>query len=126
MAGAYLIDTHALLCAADDAGKLGLKARDVLSGVHNRIYVSVASLWEMSIKATIGKLDIPEDFFRLVYASGYLKLPIEIEHLDRYRKLPLHHRDPFDRLLVAQADVEGLRIVSNDEGLARYGVDIVW
>jgi PIN domain nuclease of toxin-antitoxin system len=124
--GAYLIDTHALLWAAHDTARLGHAAKGVLADPENRVYASIASLWELAIKASIGKLEIPEDFFQRVYASGYLKLPIEVEHLDQFRKLPLHHRDPFDRLLLAQAQAEGLRIISDDGMFSRYAADVIW
>ncbi len=85
MAAAYLLDTHALLWAADQTDRLSAEAKRVLSQPDNRIYVSVATLWEIAIKVSVGKLEVPGDFFGLVYESGYLKLPIEVEHLDRYR-----------------------------------------
>jgi PIN domain nuclease of toxin-antitoxin system len=123
---AYLIDTQALLWAADDADRLGSEAVSILADPLNSVYISMGSLWEISIKASIGKLEIPESFFRQVFASGYLKLSLEVEHLQRYRELPLHHRDPFDRLLVAQAQVEGLRIISDDSALSGYEVETIW
>lgn len=126
MALAYLIDTQALLWAADDADRLGSEAVSILADPLNSVYISMGSLWEISIKASIGKLEIPESFFRQVFASGYLKLSLEVEHLQRYRELPLHHRDPFDRLLVAQAQVEGLRIISDDSALSGYEVETIW
>ncbi|HEX9878131.1 MAG TPA: type II toxin-antitoxin system VapC family toxin [Gammaproteobacteria bacterium] len=126
MALAYLIDTQALLWAADDADRLGSEAVSILADPLNSVYISMGSLWEISIKASIGKLEIPESFFGQVFASGYLKLSLEVEHLQRYRELPLHHRDPFDRLLVAQAQVEGLRIISDDSALSGYEVETIW
>jgi PIN domain nuclease of toxin-antitoxin system len=123
---AYLIDTQALLWAADDADRLGSEAVSILADPLNSVYISMGSLWEISIKASIGKLEIPESFFGQVFASGYLKLSLEVEHLQRYRELPLHHRDPFDRLLVAQAQVEGLRIISDDSALSGYEVETIW
>lgn len=126
MTRSFLVDTHALLWAANDADRLGERARSILADVDNRIYVSFASLWEMSIKANLGKLDLPDDFFRQIYTSGYLKLRIEIEHLEQYRQLPLHHRDPFDRLLVAQAQTEELSVIGNDPAFRPYGIEPVW
>lgn len=126
MTGHYLIGTHALLWAADATDRLSENARKLLSSPEARIHVSMASLWEIAIKQSIGKLDLADDFFRSVFESGYLKLPVEVPHLERYLELPLHHRDPFDRLLIAQAKVEGLVIISQDTAFLDYGAEVLW
>lgn len=126
MKGHYLIDTHALLWAADATDRLSETAIDLLSNPEARIHVSMASLWEMAIKQSIGKLELADDFFRSVFDSGYLKLPVEVPHLERYLELPLHHRDPFDRLLIAQAQTENLVIITQDSAFSDYGAEIVW
>ena len=84
----------------------------------------MASLWECAIKRSIGKLELPDDFYSIV-AGDYQVLGVEISHLEAYAQLPLHHRDPFDRLLVAQARISDLTILSRDPNIARYDVSIV-
>jgi len=83
-------------------------------------------IWEVAIKRRLGKLDAPDDLLKRLEQAGVDLLPITARHADRVRTLPLHHRDPFDRLLVAQADVDGLALVSADKDLRRYGVKVVW
>jgi PIN domain nuclease of toxin-antitoxin system len=87
--------------------------------------VSIASVWEVAIKTSIGKLRAPEDFADAAVAEGLALLPIEVEHIRAVRDLPFHHRDPFDRMLVAQALVEGLALVTRDRQLAAYGVRVL-
>jgi len=88
-------------------------------------HVSIASAWEVAIKTSIGKLRPPEDFADAARESGFALLPIAVEHTRAVRDLPLHHRDPFDRMLVAQALVEGLTLVTRDQRLADYGVRVM-
>jgi len=123
---AYLVDAHALLWAADESDLLSETARSILNQPDNLIVVSAATLWELTIKCNVGKLVLPDDFFETVQASGYQILPILPSHLDAYRRLPLHHRDPFDRLLIAQAQVEGLTVLSTDSAFKDYEVRIAW
>ena len=84
----------------------------------------MASLWECAIKRSLGKLELPDGFYRIV-AGDYQVPGVEISHLEAYAQLPMHHRDPFDRLLVAQARVSDLTILSRDPNIARYDVSIV-
>ena len=118
----YLLDTHALLWAPGDPGVLSQAARDTIAYPANLIFVSSASLWECAIKASIGKLDLPDDFFDLIPETGYEVIPIRIAHLNTYRSLPMHHRDPFDRILVAQAQAEALTLITRDPDIAKYDV----
>lgn len=83
-------------------------------------------IWEVAIKRRLGKLDAPGDLLEQLERAGVDLLPITARHADRVGTLPLHHRDPFDRLLVAQADTDGLSLVSADKNLRRYGVKVVW
>ena len=119
-----LLDTHALLWARSAPGLLSVDALAVLQSPDNVLYVSIASLWECAIKASIGKLEIPDDFHRIV-ASDYEVLGIDVSHVEACAKLPMHHRDPFDRMLVVQARLGGLTLVSRDANIARYDVPIV-
>ena len=90
------------------------------------VLVSVASLWEIAIKNALGKLEAPEDLPRRVVELGFESLPIDVEHAWAVRQLPHHHRDPFDRLLIAQAQVEGLPIVTADPAFDAYDVKVFW
>jgi len=121
----FLVDTHALLWALGEPRCLSSAAREAISDPANLIVVSSASLWECVIKASIGKLDLPEDFFDSIPEAGYEVLPIRITHLNVYRTLPMHHRDPFDRMLVAQARAEALTLISRDPEIAKYDVEIL-
>jgi PIN domain nuclease of toxin-antitoxin system len=121
----FLVDTHALLWALGEPSTLSRQARDALADPSNLIVVSSASLWECAIKASIGKLDLPEDFFDSIPGAGYEVMPIRISHLNVYRTLPMHHRDPFDRMLVAQASAEALTLISRDPDIAKYDVAVL-
>ena len=120
----FLVDTHALLWALCEPSALSPAARDAIAAPSNLIVVSSVSLWECAIKASIGKLDLPEDFFDSITEAGYEVMPIRISHLNVYRTLPMHHRDPFDRMLVAQARAEAMTLISRDPEVARYGIEI--
>ena len=120
----YLLDTHTLLWARAAPDRLSANALAVLESPDNALYLSVASLWECAIKSSIGKLDIPDSFFRTV-AGDYEILGIDISHVGACANLPMHHRDPFDRMLVAQARVGGLTLVTRDLNIAKYDVPVV-
>lgn len=121
-----LVDSCSLLWAVDTPEKLGTAAREAIGSDENRVLVSSGTLWELSIKVGLGKLALPEGFFEELAELGYETLAIEDHHLAEYRKLPLHHRDPFDRLLVAQSKAEGIPLVTCDPEIAKYGTTIVW
>ena len=120
----YLLDTHTLLWARATPDLLSADALAVLESADNALYLSIASLWECAIKSSIGKLDVPDDFYRTV-AGDYELLGIDVSHVDACANLPLHHRDPFDRMLVAQARLGGLTLVTRDRDIARYDVPVV-
>ena len=125
-----LLDTQALIWFASDDRRLSAAARNAVEDSANEVYYSAASIWEVAIKMRLGKLrmGIPlDDSFRaLLEKSGFGFLPVEFEHAAHVSTLPMHHGDPFDRLLIAQAIVEGLRPVSNDEAFDDYAVQRVW
>ncbi len=120
-----LLDTRVLLWTLTAPDRLGGSAKAVLADPQTRFLVSAATLWEIAIKQALGHLRAPEELPDLLEAQGFLSLPVRAEHAWRVRSLPLHHRDPFDRLLVAQAQVEKLCLVTHDRRLERYDVRII-
>jgi PIN domain nuclease of toxin-antitoxin system len=118
-----LLDTHTFLWW--DSGKL---ARSVIRRIQaaGDVYVSAASAWEIAIKASLGKIEAHASVAEASLDYGFLPLAISLEHADAVRALPRHHRDPFDRILVAQAMTERLTLVSKDPLLGRYDVEVVW
>ena len=120
-----LLDTHTLLWWLADDRLLGRKARALLKDPHNTVMVSAASAWEIAIKKAMGKLQAPDGLSDLIEDEGFEPLPITVFHGERAGTLPSLHRDPFDRMLVAQAQAEGLDIVTADENIPQYGVKTV-
>ena len=118
-----LLDTHVLLWALlNDPRLSAAQARAISEG---DVYLSAASVWEIGIKRAIGKLDVPEDLFRVAMDAGCRPLPITWTHAEAAAALPLHHADPFDRMLIAQARCEGLHLASSDTKLGAYDVDLL-
>ena len=117
-----LLDTHVVLWALDDHPKLSLRARSAITNPANEVFVSAASIWEIAIKRSLGKLQAPDSITSWIEASGFLELPITSFHAEQAGDLPFHHRDPFDRMLVAQAQAEGLTLVTADQDIHLYGV----
>ena len=120
-----LLDTHALLWWLGDAPTLEGKARDAIADGRNVVFVSAASIWEIRIKQAIGKLKLPRSFREVLEAQAFMSLPVTAEHAHGVLALPPHHRDPFDRMLVAQAKAERLTVVTRDERIKRYGVSVL-
>lgn len=122
-----LLDTHLVLWwMAGEASRISKKALAALGSEGHEPVVSAVSVWEAAIKRGLGKLEAPGDLLAQLEGAGVELLPITAGHADLVAALPMHHRDPFDRLLVAQARIEGLALVSDDEQLRRYGVEVVW
>jgi PIN domain nuclease of toxin-antitoxin system len=125
-----LLDTHTFLWFISGSDRLSRRARDLIETRENPMLVSAASLWEIAIKHGLGKLSLERPFAELM--SDQLErqlvgvLGIELPHLAELVRLPLHHRDPFDRLIAAQALSEGLPVVSADAALDPYGVQRIW
>jgi PIN domain nuclease of toxin-antitoxin system len=125
-----LIDTHAFLWWNTDDDRLSPVAKEVIRDGRNQIVVSVASIWEVAIKVSRGRLELPDEVG--AYAADRLirnrwsALAIELQHAIRAAALPLIHADPFDRVLVAQAQVESLPIVTADVAIGRYDVETIW
>lgn len=125
-----LLDTHAFLWFSAADPQLSPAALAILVDPGESKYLSIASVWEMAVKTSIGKLPLAIPFSEMI-ASGLANaqcqiLPIDLSHIEQVASLPLHHRDPFDRLLVAQSIVEGLAIVSRDAKLDAYGIVRRW
>ena len=124
-----LLDTHVLLWFVSDPGKLLAEAREIIEDGSNDIFVSVVSEWEIAIKQSVGRLDLPEPaetwLPKVLKASGLEVLDIDLRSTLRTRALPWHHRDPFDRLLVAQSLEHGFTLCSRDAHLEAYAVPMV-
>jgi len=120
-----LLDTHALLWALADDPHLTAGVRDLIVDSDIEVFVSAASAWEITIKQGLGKLRAPDDLPAQLVAARFEALPITVEHAVAVLDLPDHHRDPFDRMLIAQARVEGLTIVTHDPQIGRYEVAVL-
>jgi PIN domain nuclease of toxin-antitoxin system len=120
-----LIDTHVLLWWLDDHPSLSEKARAVIADGNNMVFLSAAVIWEIRIKQALGKLKIPANFRQVLDKQPLETLAITAEHAHAVKDLPPHHRDPFDRMLIAQATVEGFTIVSGDTNIAKYKIPII-
>lgn len=125
-----LLDTHALLWFITDSLELSDPALEILSNKQNEILVSIASLWEITIKNSLGKLELICPFSELfphqLEINAFSQLPITIPHLIALGQLPYHHRDPFDRILIAQAIAEKTPLISVDSAFTPYPVTIIW
>jgi PIN domain nuclease of toxin-antitoxin system len=124
-----LLDTHVVIWWFENAPRLSKRAAAILASPGNTLVVSAAVGWEISIKVNAGKLESSEligDVHGYLAREGWLDLPISMDHAVRAGLLPLHHRDPFDRLLVAQAQALNLPILSADRGLDEYDVRRLW
>ena len=123
-----LLDTHILLWAAGQPEKLSESARTRLTAAENSLYFSAASMWEIVIKLGLGRDDFKVDPYRLrkmLVVHGYTEIPVSSEHVLRVLGLPLVHKDPFDRLLLAQARSEGMLLVTADAAVAEFGESVM-
>ncbi len=121
-----ILDTHAALWWLADDAQLSDEAIRQLSDDTNLVLLSAAVVWEVAIKRSLGKLEIPDDFAPTLLGAGAQPLTVTLEHAAAVEALPWHHRDPFDRLLVAQTMIEGATLLSRDEPLSQYDVPVVW
>ena len=121
-----LLDTHAALWWLSDDERIGDEAARQLTDQTNQVLLSATVVWEVAIKRALGKLEAPEGLVPTLLGAGAQPLPITVDHAAAVESLPWHHRDPFDRLLVAQALAEGAAVVSRDANLEPYGVALVW
>jgi PIN domain nuclease of toxin-antitoxin system len=120
-----LLDTHVFLWWRADSRMLNRAVRKAIAEAEI-VFVSAASAWEAAIKVALGRLEIPASIEAGVVESGFEKLPVGFSHAEAAGALPRHHADPFDRMLVAQAKIEGLTLVTHDRRLAPYEIPILW
>jgi PIN domain nuclease of toxin-antitoxin system len=125
-----LLDTHAFLWAITGDKQLSEIARETFLNSGNRLFFSAVSMWEICIKISLGKLSLKRGWFKKIQNELMINavqwLPIEMSHCAELTKLPFHHRDPFDRMLIAQARVEDLQVLSRDVRLSAYGIKLIW
>lgn len=121
-----MLDTHAILWALADDDRLSPAARDLVENLDDDLLVSAVSAWEIAVKVALGKLEIPEGFEAAVQEAGFVNRVISFLDDEILRALPLHHRDPFDRILVAQALADRLPIITKDLPMANYPVQTIW
>lgn len=125
-----ILDTHALLWFANGADEISPKALELIRDPDTHLFVSIASLWEIAIKVRIGKLPLRSSLAQFIAeeVDGNMieTLHIESAHLETVSRLPLHHRDPFDRMIIAQALSEDMAVISADAAFDAYGVDLLW
>jgi len=126
----YLLDTGVWLWSVGDPSRISRKARDVMADVRQELFLSAVTSWEVAIKAASGKLHLPEppDLYvpRRMASQGLRPLAVSHQHSLAVFALPAHHRDPFDRLLIAQAQVEDMTLISADSMFDRYPVQLLW
>ncbi len=123
-----LLDTHALLWVAEGGGHLQSNTFNAINDLGNEVYVSAVSVWEIAIKLTSGRLPPVPDLeivLEAVARYGFAELRVSFQHAELAGNLPLHHRDPFDRMLIAQAQAEGLTLVTDDSQISRYEVPLM-
>lgn len=119
----YILDTHILLWAASGSRKLSLAAKKIINNTNNQLFFSVASIWEVAIKQSLARDDFQVDarlLRRALIDNGYSELPIFSEHVVEVNTLPMIHKDPFDRILIAQSMVEGIMLMTADESICQY------
>ncbi|MGA9348937.1 MAG: type II toxin-antitoxin system VapC family toxin [Anaerolineae bacterium] len=125
-----LLDTHSFLWWITDSPRLSAWAREVIRDSNNELFFSAASGWEIAIKAQLGRLQLPDNLEQFIKdqlsLNTILALPIQLHHALHVHTLPQHHRDPFDRMLVAQSQVENLPILTADSQIAQYDVETIW
>ena len=126
----YLLDTHAFLWLAHQSTSLSGQAREIMADSDNVLFLSLASIWELQIKAQIGRLELARPLVDIVREQQEVNqiqlLPIILEHIIALEDLPQHHQDPFDRMLIAQARHEDMPIITKDTKIAKYPVTILW
>ncbi|MFW5701145.1 MAG: type II toxin-antitoxin system VapC family toxin [Cyclobacteriaceae bacterium] len=124
-----LLDTHAFIWFAEDDNNLASNIKKEIEFPQNTIYLSIASIWEIAIKMQLNKVSMNrsiEEILELTAQSSIEIMPILPEHIIKLTKLDFHHRDPFDRIIIAQGLEENLKIVSKDSIFSSYGVDVIW
>ncbi len=123
---ALLLDSHALLWWQGDDPRLGVVARKAIERPDTALYFSSASIWELAIKRAQRKLELPDSLLDILSEEGFVEVAVSATHALLAAALPAHHRDPFDRMIAAQAQSEGLTVVTRDARIAAYGVPVLW
>ena len=125
-----LLDAHALIWWDDNPNKLGTAAREACFDPANDLLLSAASVWEIQLKRMTGKLTLRKPLRELLdeqaSQNGLQIVPVTVDHIIRLETLPFHHRDPFDRILIAAAQVEGWTVVTHDAAFGNYGIPVLW
>lgn len=124
-----LLDTHALIWFITEDSNLPTNTKRIIEDIENNCYVSVATFWEIAIKHSLGRLNLGTNLgnlFQLIVSSGFTILPITLNHILENSGLPFHHNDPFDRIIIAQAVYEDLKIISKDGQFENYKVSLIW
>ncbi|MEK7559016.1 MAG: type II toxin-antitoxin system VapC family toxin [Patescibacteria group bacterium] len=121
----YLVDTHIFIWWLSEDKKLNKSTQKILKDPNSHIYVSIATLWEISIKNTAGKLPLKTTITEMVSFSGFELLSINLSHVLNLGKLPIYHNDPFDRMLIAQAKAEGLTLLTDDRKIKKYDIKVI-
>jgi PIN domain nuclease of toxin-antitoxin system len=124
-----LLDTHAVIWFITEDSHLPLRTKLIIESVENNCYVSVATFWEIAIKHSLGRLNLEtnlENLFQLILSSGFSILPITLSQILENSRLPFHHNDPFDRIIIAQAIHEDFKIISKDGQFENYQVSLIW
>ena len=121
-----LLDTHVALWFTEDSARLTESAINAIEDAANVILLSAVVPWEIAIKRSLGKIDTNDEYLSLLRVAGAVDLPITIAHAQAVERLPRHHRDPFDRILLAQAQAEDATIVTSDARIASYDVPVLW
>ena len=120
-----LLDSHTLIWALEGGQRLRFDTYDAINDSANEIFVSVVSVWELEIKRAYGRFQFPDNLVQRIDRAGFAELHVTFRHAELAASLPLIHRDPFDRMLIAQAQAEGLTLVSEDSQIARYEVSVM-
>lgn len=120
-----LLDTHAIIWWLAEPELLSKKQFDIISEPSSQVFISAASIWEIRIKESIGKIEVPQNFLDLIKDEGFQFLAINESHADYVSSLPLIHKDPFDRIIIAQAKLEKLSLVTSDKSFEGYEVEII-
>ena len=125
-----LLDTNSFIWFISGSDRLSVNARNLIADIKNDLFLSVASLWEIAIKTSIGRLELLRPFDQLIPSqleeNAINILPIELNHLSQIIELPFHHRDPFDRLIIAQGMIEELPVISSDASFRMYPIEVIW
>jgi PIN domain nuclease of toxin-antitoxin system len=120
-----LLDTHTVVWAVTEPERVAPEALGLIESSENEVFVSVVSPWELAIKLSRRRIELPEVFYETLRDDQFSLLPVTIHHTEAIVSLPHHHRDPFDRMLIAQAQVEGLTLVTSDRDMRRYPVSLL-